>query len=1056
MTGLHESHTALPLSRAAFDQLGQEALGAGATSPAAGLRLAHDVFARAQAAPDQTLRARASLTLGQALNRAERYAEALETLSGVEPVLESLGRSSDLAVCRWQIGLASRFLRTDQTFAEKLEKALADLLAAGLEVEAARCRRDLAAAYNWQGNYPGSAQQTAQAREFFAAHGLRAEAAMCAFAECARLRWAGQFTEALAILRDAEEVFAQADLPVEQATLWLYQGSVGADSMQFDLALPLLRKAQAEFERLDLPARLALCRNEMGRLALHRGRLQQAETAYQSSLAAFRSLGMRADLALALHNLANVRHYQGEPGPARRLYAQASAEFHAVGNRLYAALCELNLGAAEREMGRYGAALRHLERARAAMSDLGAAGYVALAHHNLGRTWLDLGDPAQAAHHLSTARQAYQAIGAPFPAARSLVQLALAEAPDRALGHIQAARQACQAAGAEGYLAACDQAAGEVQANAGNYTEALPLLISAETAFASLAMPINALACRILQADCYLAVGESERARALYRAALALAEEALPDLAWRCAAGLAQVQEGQSRPDDALAWHRRAVAALGQARRTLHHEVLVDAFLGRRLAALERAVGAALQAGDAATALTLCEESRAQLLSLRLGGARPLPDAAAAGRLQALRREVAELRHRLGMSLEADWSILRPPDPEQQSLLAELERKAREYHRLTALAEAAESESQPVVFSLAALRAGLSCAAPAGWTCLAYHWSGDRLCIFLVTDTTVEVIQRDLRPLDHTALDLCTAPEPDRRRLMYREASPRDGGDGRPTHVGAAHLKRLHDLLLPGALSDRLSPDHRLAIIPAGRLHSLPFHALHDGDAYLCERATLICAPSLAALGVCLKKAAAFHAPTGGALIVAVEDFGGSLPCLPHAGREAGLVKRFFHRASLLQDTAATREAVQACLEQPGRRDAIHFATHAVFEAQLGRLSRLVLHGGDMQADDIEQMKLDARLVVLSACQSGLGQVHRGEEIVGLTQAFFLAGAPSVVASLWPVDDPATAEFMADFYAGFAGEGCSPACALAIAQRRWIAGGRPPYTWAAFGAYGAP
>lgn len=1021
--------------------------------PAEGLRLARTLSAAPQSSHDPSLHARAALALGQALNRAERYAEALKTLNDVEPALEGLSLAADLAVCRWQIGVASHFLRTDQTFVEKLEKALADLLAAGLEVEAARCRRDLAAAYNWQGNYAGSAQQTAQAREFFEAHGLRAEAAMCAFAECARLRWAGQFTEALVVLRDAEELFAEAVLPVEQATVWLYQGSVGAEGMQFDFALPLLLKAQAEFERLDLPVRLALCRNEMGRVALHRGWLRQAETAYQSSIAAFHSLGMRADLALALNNLANVRHYQGELEQARRLYAQASAEFHAVGNHLYAALCELNLGAAERQIGRYGAALRHLERARAAMSDLGAAGYVALAHHNLGRTWLDLGDPAQAAHHLSIARQAYQAIGSLFPAARSLVQLALAEARQghmtRALGHIQEARQACQAAGAEGYLAACDQVAGEVQAHAGTYREALPVLIAAESAFAALDMPINALACRILQADCYLAAGEAERARALYRAALALAEEALPDLAWRCAAGLAQIEEGQGRLDDALAWHRRAIAAVTQARRTLHHEVLVEAFLGRRLAALERAVRAAVQAGDPGTALAFCEESRAQLLSLRLAGARPLPDPAAAGRREALRREVAELRHRLGMSLEADWSILRPPDPEREGLLADLERKAREYHRLTALAEAADGESQPVVFDLAALRAALSSAAPKGWTCLAYHWSGDTLCIFLITDTTIEVFQRDLRPLDRTALDLCTAPQPDYRRLIY-------GADGRPTHVGAAHLARLHDLLLPEALRDRLSPDHLLAVIPAGRLHGLPFHALSDGDAYLCERATLVCAPSLAVLGACLKRATAFRTPTGRALIVAVEDFGGHLPRLSHAGREAGLVKRFFHRTKLLQDTAATREAVQVCLDrQPDRRDVIHFATHAVFEAQFGRLSRLVLHGGDLQADEIEQMKLDARLVVLSTCQSGLGQMHRGEEIVGLTQAFFAAGAPSVLASLWPVEDPQAPEFMARYYEGFANKRLPPAFALAAVQRRWITAGRTPYTWAAFGLYGA-
>ena len=95
---------------------------------------------------------------------------------------------------------------------------------------------------------------------------------------------------------------------------------------------------------------------------------------------------------------------------------------------------------------------------------------------------------------------------------------------------------------------------------------------------------------------------------------------------------------------------------------------------------------------------------------------------------------------------------------------------------------------------------------------------------------------------------------------------------------------------------------------------------------------------------------------------------------------------------------------------------------------------------------------MDADLVVLSACRTALGKEIKGEGLVGLTRAFMYAGAPRVVASLWQVNDHATAELMTHFYQGILQQKLSPAAALRAAQRalsrdpRW----REPYLWAGF------
>src|SRR5207244_8554109 len=114
---------------------------------------------------------------------------------------------------------------------------------------------------------------------------------------------------------------------------------------------------------------------------------------------------------------------------------------------------------------------------------------------------------------------------------------------------------------------------------------------------------------------------------------------------------------------------------------------------------------------------------------------------------------------------------------------------------------------------------------------------------------------------------------------------------------------------------------------------------------------------------------------------------------------------------------------------------------------------------GFLRANEIYNLKLNADLVVLSACRTGLGKEIRGEGLIGLTRGFFYAGAARVVVSLWDVNDEATAEVMGRFYKGVLGNGrLRPAEALRAAQvslwreGRW----RAPYYWAAFVLQGEP
>jgi CHAT domain-containing protein len=139
----------------------------------------------------------------------------------------------------------------------------------------------------------------------------------------------------------------------------------------------------------------------------------------------------------------------------------------------------------------------------------------------------------------------------------------------------------------------------------------------------------------------------------------------------------------------------------------------------------------------------------------------------------------------------------------------------------------------------------------------------------------------------------------------------------------------------------------------------------------------------------------------------------------------------------------------------------VHFATHGVLDLEHPELSGIALsmvdekgrsRDGYLRLNEIYNLNLPAELVVLSACQTGVGKQIKGEGLIALTRGFMYAGARSVVASLWKVDDAATASLMTEFYRQMFTNKLKPAAALRSAQlkisqeKRW----QSPYYWAGF------
>jgi len=137
----------------------------------------------------------------------------------------------------------------------------------------------------------------------------------------------------------------------------------------------------------------------------------------------------------------------------------------------------------------------------------------------------------------------------------------------------------------------------------------------------------------------------------------------------------------------------------------------------------------------------------------------------------------------------------------------------------------------------------------------------------------------------------------------------------------------------------------------------------------------------------------------------------------------------------------------------------VHVATHGLLDAERPQFTGVVLslvgnkdNDGFLRTDEIFNLRMGAPLVMLSACETGLGKEKRGEGVIGLTRAFMYAGAPTVGVSLWSVADKSTAELMTDFYRRLLGSASSSSAAMRAAQLGLISGKKysGPFYWAPF------
>jgi len=324
-----------------------------------------------------------------------------------------------------------------------------------------------------------------------------------------------------------------------------------------------------------------------------------------------------------------------------------------------------------------------------------------------------------------------------------------------------------------------------------------------------------------------------------------------------------------------------------------------------------------------------------------------------------------------------------------------------------------------------------------------------------------------LNSIQRQLVRLACHPEPSYRRKMLCWEAPSAPGD--TLHPPDEWL-RLEMLLFPEAIKIRLADIQNLYIIPSGPLASFPFAAIQSAGVPLGWSTNLSQVPSLPMLQALLRKNDAqagkyisgktrpFHMPPlreCQGLVCAVSQFPNASAISPlqaTAHEAASLLSQLSPNSLLLSDNGHMRQTFERLQQHHALSDfdLLHFATHARLHPYHAQLSHILLNEGVLYVSDILKWRLTARLVVLAACDTAVGHILPGDEQMGLPHAFLVAGADSIVASLWSVTDAATASFFHHFYQVIAPGDCTPAEGLSQSRLNTHKTHPSPYNWAAF------
>ena len=807
----------------------------------------------------------------------------------------------------------------------------------------------------------------------------------------------GSYEQALAIAQDmgdkSKEGTALNDIGATYNTFGMYPQ-----------AQDHLEQALAIDQQLGDRHEEATTLNNLAHLYLNLGQYSLARELAQQSLTICQEIGHRAGEAKSLHNIGGSYFISGQYLLALEYYRQARSIEQEIHDSITEGTTLNNIGLVYVYLGQYPQALDYLEQARTMSHKFGEA----TALNNIGAAYTQQGDYRKALDYYQQALVIQQTIGDQLGEGSTLNNLGLTYTnlgqPAQALGYFERALSLRKELGSQIGEGEILNNIGQAYFELGQYTQAFDYLQKA------------------------LAVEQEVDDRAAQANSLT---------------NLGLLYKQQSNNTEAIHHFQQAVELIESLQSEIKVEELKASFREEKIDAYRHLINLLWEENRFEEAFNYAERARARAFLDELANQhidfRAGADAKLLEREQALRSEIAAL-HAALVTL-GHQPLSEPNEEALNELKVTLAEREADFTQLLTEMKTQSPEALELVSVNVASLAEIQALLDAQTTLLEYFVTDDRTLVFLITKDTFETITLDIpsEQLFQTITDLHPFPSLD---------------DPHP-----ASLKQLHAWLI-APLKDKLITS-TIGIIPHGVLHYLPFAALTDGAHYLGEEYTLFTLPSASALRFIQEKR-----KSSVNTILALGNPSTTEPGLTplqSAQKEVEEIANLFGTQPLT-GASATESALRS---QASNVEMVHLAAHGEYNPDNALFSTIYLTGdaqndGRLEVHEVYSLDLTklTDLVVLSACQTDLGEVggdavSQGDEIVGLNRAFLYAGTPTVITSLWSVEDDATALLMKQFYTHLQA-GLSKAEALQRAQRDVRAAHSHPYYWAAFVLTGDP
>ncbi|CAN5609752.1 CHAT domain-containing protein [soil metagenome] len=763
--------------------------------------------------------------------------------------------------------------------------------------------------------------------------------------------------------------------------------------------------------------------NIISRQALH----HEAERYCLSARKRFIRAREKSWQAMAENGLANTYAELNDFTKAQHYYELALVTARAEKMTVTVAEIEASLGNLALLRGQYAAALRFLESSRQRYDDLAMPHQSAIAD-------LEIADIYSELNLLTEAADVYERISPVFQKLR----LRAEEARSR-LNHGRTAARLGEAGLARKEL----KTALRLFAREKNYSGQMSVLLSqgeqliagrkADQALAVFELaakvvrhddnPRHEISLNLLEGEALALAGSNRRAASRLTKASELAKRHQQTNSLQTALNsLGKLAAATGELKKASTYFSNAAKLVEGLRSNLAADEFSMAFLASRLEPFENLADLLLSQGKIADAFRTIERGRSRSLldAMKTRQATTNSSNKLQGRADELRAELNFYYKKLDRSTGDEDERLRADILRGESDLSKIIRQINSL--------AGEIKSKAERFDLKHLQNRLGSA-----SLIEYIERDGMISAFVVTGKNVKYVSGITDKAD-------VADALDDLHFQFGAMRYGDGGLGR----FAAQIKgrtdrclmRLYDLLVRPL--EKYFAGTRLIVVPAGPLHYVPFHALHDGERYMVERFETSYAPSAAVWSALQHAKPRKFAST---LLIGYAD-----KRIPLVENEVRSIRRILPASTSLTGSKAT---FAAFTQNAGSHDLIHLACHGQFRHDNPMYSSLHLADGWVTVQDICSQRLRASLVTLSACETGLNKIYAGDEILGLARGFLSAGASSIVVSLWTVNDAAASRLMTSFY-NHLQRGDSVAASLRDCQLEAVRRGDHPYLWSPF------